>query len=119
MFVNLTNHPFRDWTLKQQEAAKEYGEVTDYPFPLVPPEFDKKQVNALAERVTNDILQLSPDIVCCQGEMTLTYSLVNMLKEHGIKVVAACSERNIIEKKAEGGRIIKTTEFNFVKFREY
>ena len=49
----------------------------------------------------------------------LLCALVNLLKEHGIKVVGACSERNIIEKKAEGGRIIKTTEFNFVKFREY
>ena len=50
--------------------------------------------------------------------MTLTYQLVK-LKEKGLTVLAACSERKISETILPDGTYRKKAVFQFVKFREY
>jgi len=48
------------------------------------------------------------------GEMTLTYCIVRMLKEKGIRCIASTSERKAL---SENG--LRLSEFSFVRFREY
>ena len=54
----------------------------------------------------------------CQGEFGLTFWIVKLLKERGIRVIYSCSERRSEEKMVDVGTI-KISEFRFVKFREY
>ena len=37
MFINFSNHPSEAWGKTQLNAAMEYGEVIDIPFPAVNP----------------------------------------------------------------------------------
>ena len=43
-FINLSNHPSDKWDEKQMEAAKQYGEVMDIPFPSIPAQADENEV---------------------------------------------------------------------------
>ena len=119
MFINLTNHPFERWEQSQKAAAMEYGEIREYAFPNVPPEYTTQEVRKLADAIATEIAALKPSAVLCQGEMTLTYELVRLFKQKDIKVFASCSERNTIERINESGHAVKVSEFCFVQFREY
>ena len=44
--------------------------------------------------------------------------VITLLKKKGIRTMYSCSERKTIEKKTDSGTI-KTSEFCFVRFREY
>ncbi|NLZ83990.1 MAG: hypothetical protein GX915_10045 [Clostridiales bacterium] len=114
MFVNFSNHPFERWEREQIEVAKRYGEILDIPFPEIPSQWSNKQTQIKAKECADMIMAYNPSVVMCQGEYTLTYQVVAMLKERGIKVVAACSERMVEE--LEGRKVIK---FKFEQFREY
>jgi hypothetical protein len=48
MFINLSNHPSDAWTQEQKDAASQYGEIQDLPFPNIPPEMGEKEVADLA-----------------------------------------------------------------------
>ena len=50
-----------------------------------------------------------------QGEFTLAHALVRELQKKGIVCLAATTKRDVLE--ASGG--LKTTRFEFVRFREY
>ena len=128
MFVNCSNHPSTNWSEAQFDAAgkiikseniKTAFEIVDYPFPNVDPEMDEDELDVLAERTAEEIIALSPDAVMCQGEYTLTYRLVNLLKKNEIIVVSACSERRVVEKSREDGSTVKEALFSFVRFRRY
>lgn len=73
----------------------------------------------IAQQTFDIICQYDCSVVMLQGEFTLTYHLVNLLKHAGIRVVAACSERHAVEKVDEDGNSIKHSKFTFVQFREY
>lgn len=118
MFINYTNHPSKKWSPKQLEAAQKYGEVHDIPFPDVNPGMSKEELIKIAKNELIKITIKKPDCVLCQGEAVLSYYLVSMLRENGVKIVAACSRRNVNEKN-ENGKVIKITEFEFIQFREY
>ncbi len=118
LFINLSNHPSERWEEKQKEAAEQYGEVVDMPFPQVNPEDDHLVVEQLAEEYVQKIEELSKDAevtVHVMGEMTLVYALVSQLKCRGIRCVASTTERQVIEHE-DGTR---TSTFSFVSFREY
>ena len=119
MFLNLTNHPSALWSIEQMTAAQQYGKVMDMPFPNVPPDMDESGVEKMAQEIYSKVKALQPDIVMCQGEMTLTYSLVRLFKEAGIKTVAACSERCTQERQKPDGSTEKTAVFMFRQFRNY
>lgn len=115
LFINFSNHPSANWLEEQYKAASQYGQIVDIPFPSVSPQWTSEQVIELAKEYAEKIISMQPDIVMCQGEFTLSYHVIALLKENGIKVVAACSERHVTEDEA-GKKIV---EFCFEQFREY
>lgn len=119
MFLNVTNHPSDTWSQAQRQAALAYGPIVDLPFPDVAPQLSGQQVAAMAQDWAARILALGPDCVLCQGEMTLTCRLVQLLHRQGVRVVAACSERCSATYTDADGCTHRTTEFRFVRFREY
>ena len=118
MFVNHSNHPSSMWGEKQKEVAQEYGEIIDVPFPTIPSLATESDIKDLVLKYAETIFKLKPVVVLCQGEFTYTYAMVACLKEQGIPVVAACSERNVVEQ-YDGNTSKKIVSFEFVKFRKY
>ena len=139
MLINLTNHPFANWSAEQtMEAEKLYGVVCDYPFPAVPVDFTSDDIMNMAEEIVENIINRKKEnedsievssgmnnpiatysfAVMCQGEFTLTYAIVSLLQKVHIGVVSAVSERIVREEKV-GAEIRKTAVFRFAGFREY
>lgn len=119
MFVNCSNHRVENWSVEQRKEAEKYGEIVEYPFPYVTPQLNEEEIKDIALKTVKEISKMKPDMVMCQGEFTLTYKIIEMLKELNIKVVAACSERVTTEVKQDDGSTKKIAEFKFVRFREY
>ena len=124
MLINFTNHPSDKWSEKQLNTAKEiYGTILDYKFPEVPPEADEKEIKRMAEKYFTMIAaafdscanEPYPQAVHIQGEFTLVYRLVSLLRSSGITCVASTTQR-IVEEHPDGSRIYN---FEFVRFREY
>ena len=65
------------------------------------------------------ICELNPDAVLIQGEMSLTYALIHRLRQSGIHVLCAASERVCTTAAADDGSVIRKSIFKFVRFREY
>ena len=114
VFINLTNHPSRKWDKRQREEAEKIGSIIDFPFPEVSPDYSSEEVITMAEKIGSKIISYHPSGVLCQGEFTLCYHVVNLLKENGVNVFAACSKREVIE--TEDGKVVR---FNFERFRKY
>lgn len=118
-FINHTNHPSKMWSPGQTAEAKQYGDIVDMPFPEIDPEADTEAVKAMARKNLEMIRRIDPQAVLCQGESVYSFALVTLLKECGIKTIAACSRREVKESAGEEGTIHKTAVFRFVRFREY
>ena len=119
MLVNFSNHGVKGWTPEQLAAAENaWKNVEDMAFPNVSPSATKQEVEALAQASVDAIMEKCPDAVMVQGEMTLVFSVVSKLKEMGVTVVAATTER-VVEIKEVNGETIKTSVFKFIQFREY
>lgn len=133
MFVNSSNHPSAKWSKEQTDAALALGhEIVDVPFPNVPPTATCEDVRRIAEQQVEAILDLAPDlarplVILVQGEMTLTFSVVTMLKNREtlstvnrtIRCVAACSDRRTVEVTQPDGTTKKESIFAFTGFRDY
>lgn len=120
VFINFSNHPACNWSDAQKNAAQALvdGTIIDVPFPQVSASADEAEIVELARSCVRTICDYSPGVVMCQGEFGLTYQIITLLKEQGIRVVYSCSERKTIEKKMDNGTV-KTSEFCFVRFRDY
>ena len=118
MFINHTNHPAANWSPEQKEAALSYGSIMDLPFPELHADYTEQQIADLTEETFSQILSLHPAAVLCQGEFTYTYALVKRLKEEGIPVLAACSERKAHEE-WNGSVSRRVSYYQFVQFRNY
>lgn len=117
-FVNISNHPSAIWGEAQLAAASEYGEVVDLSFPNVLPTATSEEVDTIASELFDTVCSYgSPDKVTVHimGEMTLTFALVNRLKEAGYTCLASTTQR-IVEVKETGEKI---TTFHFEQFRKY
>jgi len=119
MFINLSNHPNNLWSKQQMNAASKYGKIIDMIFPNISADYTEQEIDLLSNKYFDDIIRLNPSCVMCQGEFSFVYSLVSKLKKAGIKVVAACSERNVEYIKNEEEVSSKKVIFKFIKFREY
>lgn len=124
LFINLTNHPSVNWDKKQQDAAREYGEIMDLAFPRVPAEADEEYIVALAGDFYHQIMEICANrpenaTVLLQGEFTFVYHLTYLLRQAGMRVLSACTERDVVEKKNPDGSQTKTAVFRFVRYREY
>ncbi len=117
IFLNLSNHPSSQWEENQIEAAKEYGEIEDMPFPAILPDATENETQEIAKDYLDKILEKAGNAnitVHIMGEMTFTYALVSLLKAEGITCLASTTNRIAEE---QGSK--KTSEFHFVRFREY
>ena len=118
-FINFSNHSSEYWNEKQRKAAMEWGTIIDIPFPMVDANATGKEIVKLAEQSVEEILKHSPRAVMCQGEFTLSYAVIRLLKEKNVLVVSACSDRVTYEEYLDDGTLMKHAQFDFVKFREY
>lgn len=118
-FVNCSNHPSSGWPHRQIIEASRYGKIVDIPFPNVDWKMDDREIEELADQVTEKILKQNPNAVMCMGEFALCFKIVQKLKEHGIRVLATCSERKSVEYIGEDGVVKKESIFQFNGFREY
>ena len=66
-----------------------------------------------------EILELAPVAVLCQGEFNYTVAMAEELKKRGITVMAATSERIVSEVIESDGSTKRVSVFNFVRFRPY
>lgn len=118
MFINFSNHSLSTWTEKQIKAAKEYGELEEIVFPNINPQFTTEQVQMLATDYVAKILtnySIENLTIHVMGELTFCFSVVQQLKEKGVRCVASTTER-IVEETADNKKV---TQFSFVQFREY
>lgn len=115
MLLNLSNHPSTLWGDNQKKSAERlYKKIQDLPFPQINPEWNEDQIDDLVQEYFMKIQDINPQAVHIMGEMTFTYRLVNRLKGVGISCVASTTNRKAIEKDG-----VKTSTFEFVKFRSY
>jgi len=121
LLINLSNHSLSSWGKKQtEEAVRQFGSITDIPFPSVDSETGQEEIAKLAKEYLEECLSLlsrhreESNAVHLMGELTFTHNLVKLLKRKGVKCVASTSER-VTE--VNGNK--KVSEFNFVRFREY
>ena len=119
-FINFSNHPSNNWSDEQLDAVHTLtkGAIVDVPFPQVCASADEIDISLMALECLTKICSLHPTVVMCQGEFGLAFAVVRALKEMGIRVVYSCSERRTSEKATESGSV-KTSEFVFVRFRDY
>ena len=118
-FINLSNHSSDKWGAAQRSAAEVYGNIVDIPFPQIDPKADSYGIDGLVSKYLGIILENEAAAVMLQGEFVFTYRLVRALKERGIKVLSACSERRVVERVDAEGKTQRVSEFEFVQFREY
>lgn len=117
IFVNLSNLHTNKWPEDRLNGAKELvdnGEIVNVAFPILAADASKEEVYAKADDAVKKVLSYNPDTVFCQGEFSLCFRIVELLKENGIKVVTVCNERIIYE---QHGR--QMSAFKFVQFREF
>ncbi len=118
MLVNFSNHSSLYWDKTQREAAWEYGEIVDMPFPQITPNAPNEELQMLAQEYVQRIMSFAKSqivTVHIMGEMTFTFIVVSRLKEKGIKCIASTTER----KATYNSDGTKLSEFSFVQFREY
>jgi len=118
LFINFSNHLSCNWSCDQLQAARKYGDIVDINFPSVDPCATNEQIQREALRYARQIIDCSPKAVLCQGEFTLAFTIANLLKLHGVLVLAACTERVSVES-TENNVTQKISKFKFTSFREY
>lgn len=119
MFINLSNHSIANWSAKQLDASKQYGELINMQFPPINPCLTSKELDELVDIYFLKILEFGNPVVMIQGEFVFTYRLVKRLKDEGIMVLASCSERRVVEYIGRDGCTEKRSEFEFAGFRVY
>ena len=119
LLVNLSNHPYAGWSQAQKDAARDYGECVDVPFPSVDPSASNAEMESSVAEYEARIMayadKCSVLTVHVMGEMTFCFSLVGRLKARGIRCIASCAKREVEEMDDER---IKSV-YNFIRFREY
>jgi hypothetical protein len=122
MLINLSNHPSSLWSEAQTKAATEkYGQIINLPFPDIDPNAKTHEIDLQVEVFHVRILKLlasentGNQAVHIMGELTFCFALVARLQKTGITCLASTTNRETINN-PDG---TKTTQFGFVKFREY
>ncbi|MGH7453274.1 MAG: CRISPR-associated protein [bacterium] len=129
MLLNLSNHAANKWSAEQLHAAEQrFGAVHDVPFPVIDPKADLETITELAHdyvRKCHDILNdaairnpqsaIEKSAIHVMGEMAFVYQFVKLATAAGLRCVASTTERLAVDH-PDGS---KTSEFRFVRFREY
>ena len=119
MFVNFTNHSSAGWSERQIKEAEKYGRIFDRPFPNISPDWDENDIERSAQSAAEEIASMRPSAVLCQGEMSFSFRVTALLKERGITVLCAASERVTDTQTMPDGRTVRRSVFEFVRFRRY
>lgn len=119
LLVNLSNHPYKDWSEDQKKAAEKYGEVQDMAFPEIDPAIKidkiKKEIAAAQIDEIKNMCKERRVTVHIMGEMSYTFYVVSRLKAFGIRCICSTSERDTED--LGGGE--KKVTFRFKRFRDY
>lgn len=123
MLINLSNHPFNKWSTTQQDTAiKQYSRVVDLPFPTIDPNAEQGEVYDLAAKYASKCMEMitederhSSYAIHVMGESCFCFAIISILKKSNVTCIASTTER-IVRTNADSS---KTSEFAFVKFREY
>ena len=119
LLVNLSNHPYKDWSEDQKKAAEKYGEVQDMAFPEIDPAIKidkiKKEIAAAQIDEIKNMCKERRVTVHIMGEMSYTFYVVSQLKAFGIRCICSTSERDTED--LGGGE--KKVTFRFKRFRDY
>ncbi len=119
IFINLSNHPSREWGENQLAAARKIGKITDIPFPPIDPQSTPEQIQKIAKSLFSFIRALGKPVVMIQGEFTFTYQMVRLLQEAGIRAVSCATRRVCEEFVNQKGETVKTSYYRFEGFRDY
>ena len=119
LFINHTNHPSAQWSEEQLQAARQYGDVVDVPFPQIEAGLSEAEVHDIAEAAAGRIAELNPSAVLVQGEFTYSYAIIGYLLQAKVDVLAACSERCTECFVNEKQETVKRSIYKFVRFRSY
>jgi len=116
IFINLTNHPSKNWGEKQLSEALKMGEdIIDIQFPNVPPHVNEFKVKEMGDNLVKDLLSnFDFRYILVQGEMSLATYIAFRLYQAGKIPVVATTERKVVE---DGEK--KISIFEFVRFRPY
>ena len=121
MFVNLSNHPSATWPANQTQAALALGApIVDLDFPQVDPGLEGEPFHRLAAATAAAVLATGAQTAMVQGEHTLVYTVVGLLRKAGVRCVAATSHRDsTTTSPAADQSVQKTSVHRFQTFREY
>lgn len=123
VFLNLSNHPLATWSQEQFNAAKELGlgEPADLEggMPLVPPEIDTEEVDAMAAWIAERALKQRPRGAHVAGEFTLTHAIVERFQALGIPCFVATTRREVTAVPQPDGSLTRQASFRFVRWRAY
>ncbi|WP_010421348.1 hypothetical protein [Anaerophaga thermohalophila] len=120
MLINLSNHPSSGWSETQLEAAREWGQIVDLPFPVIDPEDDSENIKHLAVAYLNKLNEMlsgqdNVNAVHLMGEHTFCFAMARLLQKENITCMVSTTHRMVTyESNGE-----KTTRFRFVRFRRY
>ena len=115
MLLNLSNHPFTNWSeLQKTNAIEQYHEVIDIPFPHIDPNWSSDEVLLLVDEYVSKVMLMPPATLHVMGELTFVFYFVEQCKAIGIPCVASTTERIVQERDGQ-----KVSTFRFVKFRPY
>lgn len=120
MLINLSNHPFAQWSERQkEEALRLFKSVEDMPFPQIDAEFSEADIRDLTEiyfqKIATYISFRSEVAVHLMGEMTFCFALLKRLQSFGVDCYASTANRNVRMSDMEE----KIVKFDFVQFRRY
>lgn len=119
LLVNLSNHPYKDWSEDQKKAAEKYGEVQNMAFPEIDPAMKidkiKKEIAVAQIDEIKNMCKERRVTVHIMGEMSYTFYVVSQLKAFGIRCICSTSERDTED--LGGGE--KKVSFHFKRFRDY
>ena len=117
MFINISNHPSAKWSAEQLTAAQELGgEVWDIAFPAVPTTATTAEIAVMADQISAQVAD--GEVAMIQGEFSLVWSLTSRIRNRGLRVVVACTDRRSVEVQKPDGTVEKTTVFVFAGFRD-
>lgn len=125
MFINMSNHPSKNWGVSQRKSAEQYGRIMDIPFPRITTTASSEEIDELVKEKTSAVQENidgskdSVNAVMVEGEFVFTYRMVCSLKKIGILALAAVTQRVVMEEVQPDGTIEKLSKFQFEGFREY
>lgn len=118
LLINLSNHPYATWSQNQRKEAEAYGRCEDLAFPQVCPDMEKEQLEKVVDRYEHLILEhvaTAEVTVHIMGEMVFCFALIKRLQSRGIRCIASCSKRKVVQ--VDGNT--RQSAFEFGGFREY